>query len=77
MSVGPWIPAGVTKVSIELERTWTFVAGRFPTRTAIPFVKPVPVSVIVVPPVIGPVGGDEAVMRRIPVVVVERTGADE
>ena len=58
----PAVPAGVRAVSCVALTNATFVATVPPTRTVAPEVKLVPVSVIVVPPAVGPDDGVTDVM---------------
>lgn len=56
----PAAPGGETTVSFVLETTVTVAAATVPNRTVAP-VRPVPVTVTVVPPEVGPVFGVTAV----------------
>ena len=60
-SRAPAVPAGVRAVSCVALTNVTFVAAVPPTRTVAPDTKFVPVSVIVVPPAVGPDVGDTEV----------------
>ena len=57
-SRAPAVPAGVRAVSCVALTNVTFVAAVPPTRTVAPETKFAPVSVIVVPPAVGPEVGD-------------------
>ena len=57
-SRAPAVPAGVRAVSCVALTNATFVAAAPPTRTVAPETKFAPVSVIVVPPAVGPEVGD-------------------
>ena len=56
-STTPGEPGGLTASSEVLETTVTLVAGVEPNCTVAPLVKPVPVTVTVVPPVTSPKAG--------------------
>ncbi len=60
-STVPADPAGTVAVIELLELTTTDVAGLPPTMTAVPDVKPVPVIVIDVPPLVAPALGETLV----------------
>jgi hypothetical protein len=53
----PALPAGVVAVIDVLLTTTTFVAAALPNVTVAPVAKFVPVMVIAVPPVVGPLFG--------------------
>ena len=56
-STAPDDPAGATAVKLVAELTLNDVAGAEPNLTAVAPVKPVPVTVTDVPPVVGPEEG--------------------
>ena len=69
-SRAPAAPAGVLAVIDVALATTTLVAAVPPTVTVAPAAKLVPVSVTVVPPVVGPDAGDTAVSVGVGVGVV-------
>jgi hypothetical protein len=65
-STAPAVPAGEVAVTVVSLTKTTLVAGVVPKFTAVPPVKPLPVIVTFVPPVVGPEFGLTLVTQKLP-----------